>query len=81
MAIFVPSHLVLSNLVLNFFYGHLVLFFQDQLTRRWFWARVTFLNVADEVGTLKYVTIAQNPSRKLMLLCPGKWLRGLGYGI
>ena len=31
----------------------------------WFSARVTFLKVADEVGTFKYVTIAQNLPHKL----------------
>ena len=56
-------HVVPSHLVLNFFYGHLVLFFlgPNGFLGRWFWDRVTFLNVADEVGTFKYVTIAQNP--------------------
>ena len=41
-----------------------------------FWARVTFLNVADEVGTFKYVTIAQKPRHKLVYIFI---LSGMGF--
>ena len=49
-----------ETLVSNVLYLFMYIFFHS------FWARVTLLNVADEVGTFEYVTIAQKPSHRLL---------------
>ena len=56
--IFVPSHLVLRYLDLNFFCRHLVLFSGPNHSSIG-WARATFINVAYEFGTFKNVAITQ----------------------